>query len=253
MKTLAIACLVLAAQVAAANPRKIEAENAYKYGQSLYLKEDYVGAAAQFKAAHDLDPDPVYLFNIAQAYRLGKKCKEAGEYYRRFLADVKKAPNEDAVKSYIVEVDDCAKAQEAALAPPVETKPVIEPQPQPQPVITDEPPRSKKRLAGYIVTGGGVALAGLGFLFMTQVSGFEDDANAICPNPCMTWDEDKRNARNAIDDKAHTREKLMVGSFVLGGAAIAAGVYLIVTGGERREAPVAITPTKNGAMVSLSF
>ena len=251
MKSLVIACLVLSAQIAAANPRKIEAENAYKYGQSLYLKEDYVGAATQFKAAYDLDPDPVYLFNIAQAYRLGKKCKESGEYYRRFLADVTKAPNEEAVKAYIVEVDDCAKAQEAALAPPVETKPVTDL--QPQPVITDEPPSSKKRLAGYIVTGGGVALAGLGFLFMTQISGLEDDANAVCPDPCTSWDPDKRDKRSEIDDKAHLREKLMVGSFVLGGAAIAAGVYLIVTGGERREAPVAITPTSNGAMVSGRF
>ena len=253
MKTLALACLVLSASIAAANPRHVEAEAAYKYGQSLYLKEDYVGAAAQFKAAYDLEADPVYLFNIAQAFRLAKRCKESGDYYRKFLGEVKKAPNEDAVKAYIVEVDECAKTQ---LVEPKPAEPPIEPQPQPiaQPQMIDEPPpKSNKRLVGYIVGGAGVATVGLGFLFMTQIAGFEDDANAICPNPCMTWDPVKRDRRNAIDDKAALREKLMVGSFLVGGAAIAAGVYLIVTGGEPHESGVAITPTRNGAMVSLKF
>ena len=53
--------------------------------------------------------------------------------------------------------------------------------------------------------------------------------------------------------KANDSEKLMVGSWIAGGAAIAAGVYLIVTGGQQTESSVAITPTRNGAMVSLSF
>lgn len=252
MKTLAIIGLLLLASTALAQPDRVEAEKAYKYGQALYVKEDYEGAAKQFKAAYDLDPDPVYLFNIAQAYRLGERCKDAGDYYRRYLDAAARAPNEDAVKAYIIEVDACAKKQVPLVVdrPQVEApETVLDPQPAP---IVDAPPRSKKRVAGYIVTGGGVIAAGVGFYSMTRISALEQDASDIC-NPCTTWGDEEQRERERIDDKAALHEKLMIGSFIAGGAAIAAGVYLIVTGGEQRESSVAITPTRHGAIVSLSF
>jgi tetratricopeptide (TPR) repeat protein len=249
MKTLVLTCLVLFASTASA--QKPAAEAAYKHGQSLYLKEDYIGAAHHFKTAYDLDPDPVYLFNIAQAYRLAKKCKESSEYYNRFLLEAKKPPNEEAVKSYLVEVDACAQMQ----SPPTTSTAVVEPQPQPEPPpIRDEPPpRSKKRLVGYAVGGTGVVLTGLGFYFMARVASLEDDANAICPVECPAWDEAKSKRRARIDDQAKLREKLMVGSWIAGGAALAAGVYLIVTGGAKSESSISIAPTSNGAMASFRF
>jgi tetratricopeptide (TPR) repeat protein len=253
MKALVLAGLVLCSSTVFAQPKK-EAAAAYKAGQALYMKEDYEGAATQFKAAHDLDPDPVYLFNAAQALRLAKQCKDAGDYYRRYLTDAKKAPNADAVNAYIAEVDECAKAQEpVVVAPPppvVEAPPEVQPAP---PAQSDRPSGGKKRLVGYIVGGAGVGLVGLGVVFMSQVSGFEDDANAVCPNPCMEWDPRKTEARERIDDKAALREKLMIGSWIAGGAALAAGIYLVVTGGEQTEASIAITPTRNGAMASFRF
>lgn len=247
MKALALTCLVLFAATAFAQPNKVEAERAYTYGQSLYLEEDFVGAAHHFKRAYELDPDPVYLFNIAQAYRLGKKCKESSEYYNRFLVEAPQAPNEAAVRSYIVEVDACAQAQ---AIPTVAPAPIEPPSPPP---ITDEPPRSKKRLAGYIVGGTGVVVTGLGFYFMTRVSALESDANELCPVDCEAWNTAKAEERRRIDNDAHLREKLMVGSWIVGGAAIAAGVYLIVTGREQTEPSLAITPTRNGAMATFRF
>ena len=248
MKTLVLTCLVLFASTASAQQPAAEAE--YKQGQALYRKEDYIGAAHHFKTAYDLDPDPVYLFNIAQAYRLAKKCKESSEYYNRFLLEAKKAPNEEAVKGYLVEVDACAKAQ----APPPPAA-IVEPPPEaaPPPIRDEPPPRSKKRLVGYAVGGTGVVLTGLGFYFMSRVAALEDDANAICPVECPAWDTTKTERRARIDDQAHLREKLMVGSWIAGGAAIAAGVYLIVTGGAKSESSLSITPTSNGAMASFRF
>lgn len=258
MKALAITCVLLSASTGFAQPKKVEAENAYKYGQSLYLKEDYEGAARQFKAAYDLDPDPVYLFNIAQSYRLGKQCKDAGAYYRQYLAKAKSPPNADAVMTYIVEVDECAKAQNVAVEPPKPDPPqqIDEPATPVEPVetpIVDEQPRSNKRVAGYIVGGGGAVIVGLGFYFMSRVASLEEDANNVCPGACTSWTPENTRDRARIDDKAHLNEKLMIGSWIAGGAALAAGVYLVVTGGEKRESSVAITPTRNGAMVSLSF
>ena len=251
MKTLVALGLALFASTAFAQPKRVEAEASYKQGQTLYLKADYIGAAHHFKRAYDLDPDPVYLFNIAQAYRLAQKCKESSEYYNRFLVEANKPPNEEAVKSYIVEVDACAKAQEPVPAP-IAAPPPVEPEPQPQPLV-DEPPRSKKRMAGYIVGGAGVVVTGLGFYFMARVSALESDANNLCAQACPAWDAEKTKQRESIDDQAHLREKLMAGSWIIGGAAIAAGVYLIVTGGEKPESSLAITPTKNGAMATFRF
>lgn len=258
MKAVVVACSVLVASASAW--AQTPAQAAFKQGQALYKNKEFDAAAEQFKLAYDHDADPVYLFNIAQAYRLAKKCKDAADYYRRYLDGAKQAPNVDAVNAYLVEVDACAKAQEpAAVAPPAEPAKPVEataaPPPVVQPAVVERAPavHSNKRLVGYIVAGGGVALAGLGVLFMTQVSGYEDDANAVCPQPCTSWDEDKLAQRAAIDDKASTREKLMVGSFIGGGAAIAAGVYLIVTGGETRERGVAIRPTRNGVMATFRF
>jgi hypothetical protein len=46
----------------------------------------------------------------------------------------------------------------------------------------------------------------------------------------------------------------MVGGWIVGAAAVGAGVYLILTGGPRAESSsIAITPTSNGAMISGSF
>ena len=253
MRALVIACLVLWSSAVFAQPKKVEAENAYKYGQSLYMKEDYENAAKQFKAAYDLDPDPVYLFNIAQALRLGTKCKDASDYYHRYLTEAKKAPNADAVKAYIVEVDECAKAQQpVVVAPPPVDPPTADPPPI-APIQDTRSSGSKKRLVGYVVGGAGVGLAVLGFVFMAQVRGLEDDADDVCRNPCEMWTTTLTDARKVIDDKAHVREKLMVGSWIAGGAAIAAGVYLVVTGGEQSESSVSITPTRNGAMASFRF
>jgi tetratricopeptide (TPR) repeat protein len=253
MKSLAIGILVVLATSALAQPKKVEAETAYKAGQALYGKDDYEGAAKQFRAAYDLDPDPVYLFNIAQAYRLAKRCADAAEYYRKFLVEAKKAPNEDVVKQYIVEVDACAKQQAAAAQPTIEPPPV-----EPQPV--SEPPPVEghrsggtKRLIGYGVTGAGAIGVGLGFFFMTRVSHWEDVANKACrPGEC-TWDETTMDKRDDADKKGKRAEKLMVGSWIAGGAAVGAGVFLILTGGPRTERSVAIVPTGNGAMVSLKF
>ncbi len=39
-------------------------------------------AAERFELAYELDPDPAYLFNLAQAYRLGNVCaKSAAAFF----------------------------------------------------------------------------------------------------------------------------------------------------------------------------
>ena len=58
----------------------------YDKGQKLYSKGRYALAFDEFAKAYDLDSDPVYLFNMAQALRLvGGRRDEAVKMYERFL------------------------------------------------------------------------------------------------------------------------------------------------------------------------
>src|SRR5207248_8579217 len=93
--------LVLGAHATHAQP-KADADRAYAEGQTLYASGDYLAAAAKFERAYQLDPDPAVLFNIAQAYRLGKDCAHAGSRYRDYLSAAGvSAANRDRVAKYI--------------------------------------------------------------------------------------------------------------------------------------------------------
>ncbi len=258
MKRIALALLVAAATPAAAQPKsKPAAEAAYKAGQTKYLTEDYVGAADDFKVAYENDPDPGYLFNIGQAYRNAKRCADAATYYRRYLDEAKPAPNEAIVKAYIVELDECAKQQAPVTAPPPRPQ-VAEPVPPPPAPVAPAPEghgSSSRRTLALVIGGAGALIAANGFYFMRRVSKDEDKARAVCdPSTCTAWDESYNAQIEAANADGRRDEKIMVASWLVGGAALATGVVLFVmTGDAKTESPVAVTPTRNGAMVSLSF
>src|ERR1700759_212421 len=86
-----------------------KAKEIYAEGEKLYAQGRYLEAAARFRAAYDAEPDPVYLFNVAQAYRFGEDCVQSATYYKQFLEKVPEAPNADKVRGWIDEQDACAK------------------------------------------------------------------------------------------------------------------------------------------------
>ena len=255
MKLLAFIVVLAFATPAGAQP-KAEAEAAYKEGQARYLREDFEGAAQQFKAAYDFDPDPVYLFNMGQAYRMAKKCLLSRESYQRYLDEAKTAPNADAVRAYIAEMDQCAKQQgEVVVPPPVEETP---PQP-PSPPIVEEPPverpasSSSTRTIGIVVGIVGVVAVANGIYFATRVSDAESEANAIKREPgCATWNMRCDDRWDDVNSRGKRDEKIMLGSMIGGGAAIATGVVLFVLGRETSR-EVAVTPMRGGAAVAFSF
>ena len=254
MKLLAFIILVLAASAASAQSKKTEAEAAYKEGQARYMKEDFEGAALQFKAAYDLDADPVYLFNIAQAYRMAKKCSLSRDNYQRYLDEAKTAPNADAVKAYITEMDQCAKQQGEVVTPPPETK-------DPEPIVVAPPVEEtpsgggSTRTIGIVVGIVGVVALANGAYFAKRVGDAESEANGIkTRESCENWTMDCDDDWNDVNSRGKRDEKIMIGSLIGGGAAVATGVVLFVLGGSKsQEAPVAVTPIRGGAAVSFSF
>ena len=101
--------LVLLVGAAHADPApKARADALFDKGQAHYQAGEYQAAIESFLSAYELVHDPVYLFNIAQSYRKIANCVGAYDYYARYLAEAKDAPNRDKVSGWLRELEPCA-------------------------------------------------------------------------------------------------------------------------------------------------
>ena len=122
---------VLAASWAWAQPKT--ADDWEKEGENQYNLGNFDKAAEAFKKGFEAEPSdtkkPAYLYNVAQAYRQGKDCKNAIFFYKRFL-DLKEndrakpltAEKRTEVEGFISVLDECARKQEqVSVRPPTGT------------------------------------------------------------------------------------------------------------------------------------
>jgi hypothetical protein len=94
-------------------------------------------------------------------------------------------------------------------------------------VATDVAPR-RSRKVGWIVSGGGLGLVAAGGVFHALAFDAKSDAEKLGPGPEF----------DALDDKFSKRRAVAIGAYAVGGATIAAGIYLLVRSrGEREPAP----------------
>jgi tetratricopeptide (TPR) repeat protein len=129
-----IACLLgslLVSAVALGDPKT--AEEWFKQGENEYDLGNFEKAADAFKQAFTIETNegkrPAYLYNVAQAYRQGGRCKDAAFFYKRFLAlkenDKAKPLSEKTrqqTEQLIGQMEECARDQEAkAGKPPITT------------------------------------------------------------------------------------------------------------------------------------
>lgn len=155
------------------------AKRAYQRGTAQYKQDHYDEAIAEFEAGYKAVPQPVFLFNIAQAYRLSERVDKALEYYKRYLEEAPTAPNRKEVEDRIAALDkiiaDKKKAEQELLA--AQQHPEPEPAPPPllaAPIAPVAPVKKVKKPVWPIVVGviGGVvvvgAAVGLGVYFGTQ-------------------------------------------------------------------------------------
>jgi tetratricopeptide (TPR) repeat protein len=167
---LVLVCAVLVAALGtgrawAEDPDVVRAKKSYTRGMAHYHLREYSQAIAAFEEAYRIHPDPVFLFNIAQANRLSEKYEEALHFYRTYLRAAPKAPNKKEVEARIEELQALVRAHKnissappvgpltpAATAPPVEKsvatkEPASPAQPaqpsQPQPPTAVEKPAPK--------------------------------------------------------------------------------------------------------------
>src|SRR5690349_15258428 len=107
-------CTLLVGSVSAApaktkkqqKEQKEEAQRLYGEGTKAYNLGDFAKAIENYKAAYNVLPEPVFLYNIAQAYRLANDLPQAVFFYKSFLRNMPDAPNRAEVEARVKEIED---------------------------------------------------------------------------------------------------------------------------------------------------
>ena len=132
MRTLVCASL-LVPMLALAQPKS--ADDWYKEGETQYNLGNFDKAADAFKQGFTIETveskKAAYLYNVAQAYRQGGKCKDAAFFYKRYLSLKDQDPSKPLsaakrteTEHFIADMEECAKNLEAnAKKPPDSTMP----------------------------------------------------------------------------------------------------------------------------------
>jgi tetratricopeptide (TPR) repeat protein len=205
----------------------------YERGTQAFNLQDFKTALDEFKQAYVEQPDPVFLFNIAQAQRQLGAYDAAAKSYRLYLANRPDAPNHDQVARLIEQMDEAAR-EARAKEPPTGTQAPAStptPTPEPAPAATTAPPvevvdtGKSMRIAGIVTADVGVGLVALGAIFagLSYQAGNDayHPANGIYDHAA---DERQTNYRNGE-----------IACFVIGGAAAAVGTTIWMLGRKRRE------------------
>ncbi|HEX6837487.1 MAG TPA: tetratricopeptide repeat protein [Polyangia bacterium] len=143
----------------------------FSRGTKLYDLGRYLEAAKEYEAAYEAKDDPAILFNIAQAYRLGRDYPDAIRAYKSFLRRVPQSDQRPQIEAHLREMQEAIDRQQApppattppATTPPATTAPATTPTTTP---VTTTPAASSERTPLYkkwwlwtIV--GGVVVAGV--------------------------------------------------------------------------------------------
>ena len=235
--------------------REKKARKHYEDGITQYNINNFPTAIEEFKRAYELTRAPALLFNIAQAYRLGKDCANAQSFYRTYLREVPGASNRKDAEDMLREVDACVKAAAATPTPQPQPQPVAQPvpqpqpvepapQPQPMPVAPDGPADSGKtlRLAGWVTGGVGVAALGVGIIYGLKAKSTQSDYDKCLEITCADLSD--------LESQGNSQEDIAVGGLVVGGALLAAGATMVILGWPSSsggsDSAVTLAPTADG-------
>ena len=118
--SLSVATPALAAPAAPSDTER--AKQYYISGSKHFDLAEYDQALADFKEGYRLKDDPVFLYNIAQCFRLLNKPSDAIQFYKSYLRRQPDAPNADQVEDKIKSLQAIVDAQEKSRqSPPQDT------------------------------------------------------------------------------------------------------------------------------------
>src|SRR5262245_34621773 len=118
--------LLSASAIVRAESSSVDARRHYEEGNTAYSLGDFAHAVEEYKAAYKAKPDPAFLYNIAQAYRLANDPSNALFFYRSFLRNLPTASNRREVEDRIVKLEAQLAARDALVKqPPNSTIPPV--------------------------------------------------------------------------------------------------------------------------------
>jgi tetratricopeptide (TPR) repeat protein len=147
---------------------KDEVEELYAEGAALYRAKQYGPAIEKFEQAFALFPDPNLLYNSGRAYQALDQLETALARYRACVSHPDVLPQvKERAEAKIRAVEELLASRLAARP---DTNVVDEPDPEPPPAALPEPVvetvvetrTSPWLVAGGVVAGAGIALAGAG-------------------------------------------------------------------------------------------
>ncbi len=244
-----LALLAAAQLIAVAAPRVASAEpknrglarQLFELGIEEYKQKLYDAAVASMTKAYQLDPEPEFLYALAQSERMNGDCNGAIAHYEKLLDLSKDDQTKTAVKANL---DLCysiahgekpkaqpvdAKALERQNAPTIEIRTVYRTE-----------TRSYK-LAVALYAFGGVALGGAATTYVLSLSTRSDANHAT-----------SLAQYNQLFDRAATERTI---AFTAGGVGLlavgAATAYVLMGGGKSvKESNVAVMPISGGSMIA---
>lgn len=239
---------LLSGPASAEDDAKAKAKARIAAGTRLYNIQQYDQAAAEYEQAYLLDPEPEYLYAIAQAQRLGGDCVKALRSYNAYLrtnpADDSKARAniarcEQDLKDHPPAPDSLTIVPGPVVLPP--SAPLPPPPPQAPPRMVSRP--WTRDWIGHALVGGGVAIAATGAVL------YLDGRSAIADhNAAATYDQ--FSAMHAAVDAARTRQLIGVTALAAGGGVILGGVlHYVFHTRPFAERTVSATLTPGGASI----
>jgi hypothetical protein len=220
-------------------------------GRKHHNAGDYTAAVAAFKEAYVLAPSPVLLFNIAQAYRLAGNCDEAAWMYRRFLDTDPRGPQRALAENHHASVEKCGSGGlRVSVEPPkLEAKATAPAAEEPVRITKDVPsPRTNKykRAAAYTAAGGGALLIGAALFAI-------DSRNASRAVEDTYRRGGKWEDVEPLDERGQRSATFATVLGIGGGVAMVSAAVLYGLGRHYESNHIAVTPTKDGAQVSMSW
>ncbi len=230
----------------------------YSKGKAAQDAGDYDVASEEYLAAYEAYPQPLLLYNVAQAKRLGGARGEAIEFYEKYLELDPDGPGAVNSRELLAEL----RATIAEDKPPVEPDPGEEPDTQPTeplepeiviPILepeTNKPtrkPASGKgfKVAGLSTAGVGLVAIGAGVFFGLRAQSKSDEISKFEGR----WDD----SLNQLYDDGESAERLMFISTSIGAAAVVTGGVLYFMGARKSSKAEKLQVGLTGDTVSFSI
>jgi hypothetical protein len=273
--------LAITCSVAFAQPAEKVAEEHFTRGNTAYNLGRFDEAVEHFTKAYETWPQPEFLYNIAQSYRLARNCKQALHFYKRFRslkdADTKSplsAKKREEVERFISQLTECAAKADTTAGTPPDTiaRPGNAPAGQPAtPAAAPEtaqasaseddtgeeeltPPTSSgrgKKVAGIVTAGAGLGLVVTGAVFGVMAKSAQSDVENAVANG-LPYDPD-------LDATGRRNSTISMVTLGVGAAAVVTGGVLYFLGARSAkpsataEASLRIVPTVSAETAGLTL